>query len=167
MPPATPCGGGDGSSRQRSTAPRTHPLTHRGPAYPGWRRSSCRYITVTFPLPWQAALELQLTAERLSSAAVVRQHAEFVSRHFESVREELGDVVREVEAERAKVAEAARAQVAEPPKRPAASSLAAGYAPTGNEYRDRKRAAGTRGSAVRRAQTPTAARHTPSARYNR
>ena len=63
---------------------------------------------------------------------------EHVSRHFESVREELGDVVREVEAERARVAEAAKAQLAEPPKRPPSSSLAAGYAPTGNEYRDRK-----------------------------
>ena len=144
---------------------------------------------------------------------MVRQHVEIVSRHFESVREELGDVVREVgpnpdpnpnpdpdpnsnsvvtlalvlaialvlalalalalalpyleqvEAERAKVAEAAKAQVAEPPKRPPSSSLAAGYAPTGNEYRDRKaRAAGGRGSAARRAQTPTAARHTTAAR---
>ena len=45
----------------------------------------------------QAALELQLTAERLSAAAVVRQHVEIVSRHFESVRQELGDVVREVD----------------------------------------------------------------------
>ena len=59
----------------------------------------------------------------------------------------------------------AKAQVAEPPKRPPSSSLAAGYAPTGNEYRDRKaRTAGGRGSAARRAQTPTAARHTTAAR---
>ena len=36
------------------------------------------------------------------------------------------------------MAEAAKAQLAEPPKRPPSSSLAAGIAPTGNEYRDRK-----------------------------
>ena len=65
----------------------------------------------------------------------------------------------QVEAERARLAEAAKAQLAEPPKRPPSSSLAPGYAPTGNEYRDRKaRAAGGRGSAARRVQTPTAAR---------